>query len=96
MDQNSYLSCFPRRNVRLNVGTNSLSSGGQSLTVSAANVHAQYNSATIKNDIGTLITSSNIVLNNLVRPVSLSFENVGGGVQSRVAGWGRTSVSATM
>ncbi|XP_028156343.1 trypsin delta-like [Ostrinia furnacalis] len=79
--------------LRVTVGTNRWNQGGQTLSLSGNATHQHYVSGTIKNDIGMLFTASNIVFNNLVRPISLSFDFVPGNVQARAAGWGRTSVS---
>ncbi|CAH0625230.1 unnamed protein product [Chrysodeixis includens] len=75
--------------LRVTVGTNRWSSGGQTYSVSRNVTHANYVSNIIKNDIGILITSSNVALNNNVQPVALNFNYVGGGVPVRAAGWGR-------
>lgn len=79
--------------LRVTVGTNRWSTGGQTYSISRNVTHPNYVSNIIKNDIGILITSSNIVLNNQVQPVPLNFNYVGGGVPARAAGWGRIRVS---
>ncbi|XP_021203513.2 chymotrypsin-2 [Bombyx mori] len=83
-------------NLRLTVGTNQWNSGGSLHTVSRNITHPHYVSNTIKNDLGILITSSNIVFNNRVRPISLSFDYVPGGVPVRVAGWGRVRANGAL
>ncbi|KAJ8719975.1 hypothetical protein PYW07_012018 [Mythimna separata] len=86
--------------LRVTVGTNRWNSGGQTYTLLRHVNHAQYNPSTIKNDIGVLITSSTVVLNNQVRTVPITYAFIGGGVASRVAGWGRIraggALSATL
>ncbi|KAJ8719978.1 hypothetical protein PYW07_012021 [Mythimna separata] len=82
--------------LRVIVGTNRWNSGGTSYTLSRFLNHPQWNPSTIKNDIGLLFTSSNVVLNNNVRTVSITFAQVGGNVATRMAGWGRTSQSGSV
>ncbi|KAL0878774.1 hypothetical protein ABMA27_003808 [Loxostege sticticalis] len=79
--------------LRVTVGTNRWNQGGQTLALTGNATHPHYVRATIKNDLTMLYTASNIIFNNLVRPVTLSFDYVGGGVQARAAGWGRTSAN---
>ncbi|XP_022826808.1 chymotrypsin-2-like [Spodoptera litura] len=86
--------------LRATVGTNRWNSGGTSYRLARNVTHPNYVSATIKNDIGVLITSSNVALNNLVQVVPITYNFIGQGVQARVAGWGRIraggSLSATL
>ncbi|KAJ8719354.1 hypothetical protein PYW08_011529 [Mythimna loreyi] len=82
--------------LRVTVGTNRWNSGGQTYTLQRHINHPQWNPSTIKNDIGLLITSSNVVLNNQVRTVTITFAQVGGNVATRMAGWGRTSTSGSV
>lgn len=77
----------------MTVGTNRWNTGGQTYSVSRNVTHQHYVSATIKNDIGVLITSSNVVLSPLVNPIPLTYDEISGGVPTRVAGWGRIVVS---
>ncbi|XP_063894677.1 chymotrypsin-1 [Helicoverpa armigera] len=86
--------------LRVTVGTNRWNSGGVAYTLARNVTHPNYLSATIKNDIGILITSNNVALNNLVRTVPLTYAHIPGGVNARVAGWGRIraggALSATL
>lgn len=86
--------------LRVTVGTNRWNSGGTTHTLARNVTHPNYVAATIKNDIGILITSSNVALNNLVRTVPITYAFIGQGVASRVAGWGRIraggAISATL
>lgn len=75
------------------VGTNTFGSGGVLHEIERNVTHEHYVSATIKNDIGLLITRVPIVYNNVVQPVTQSFLFAPGGVLSRAAGWGRIVVS---
>ncbi|KAJ2951701.1 hypothetical protein O0L34_g13863 [Tuta absoluta] len=86
--------------ARVTVGTDRWNTGGQTLSLSRNVTHANYVSSNIKNDIGILITSSNIVLSARVVPVIPNFNFVEAGVVARAAGWGRTRmggpISATL
>ncbi|KAI5642888.1 trypsin domain-containing protein [Phthorimaea operculella] len=76
--------------LRATVGTNRWNSGGRTLSLSRNITHPNYLQASIKNDIGILVTSSDIVVSNTVRPIALDFNFVGANVAARAAGWGRT------
>ncbi|CAH2241613.1 jg3945 [Pararge aegeria aegeria] len=54
--------------------------------------HPGWNWANIKNDVGLLITASDIQFNHLVTPIALSSEWVAGGQRGLVTGWGRLGV----
>ncbi|KAI5642886.1 trypsin domain-containing protein [Phthorimaea operculella] len=86
--------------LRVTVGTDRWNTGGQTLSLQRNVTHANYVSDLIKNDIGILITSSNIVFSARVVPVIPNFDFVGAGVAARAAGWGRTRfggpISATL
>ncbi|KAJ2951700.1 hypothetical protein O0L34_g13862 [Tuta absoluta] len=75
--------------LRVTVGTNRWESGGQTYTVARNVTHPHYVSQVIKNDIGLLITTNNVILSNVVVPVIPNFDIVGVGVEARAAGWGR-------
>nr|ADT80829.1 serine protease 59 [Mamestra configurata] len=75
--------------LRATVGTNRWNSGGTTYSIARNVTHPHYVHNIIKNDIGILITSSNVALNNLVRTVPITYSVIPGGVRSRVAGWGR-------
>ncbi|XP_075977144.1 chymotrypsin-2-like [Anticarsia gemmatalis] len=82
--------------LRVTVGTNRWNSGGATYALSRNVTHPHYVHGTIKNDVGLLITSSNVALNNLVQTIPLSYDFVGAGVQSRVAGWGRIRANGAL
>ncbi|XP_061717817.1 chymotrypsin-2-like [Cydia pomonella] len=75
--------------LRVTVGTNRWNLGGQTYSLERNVTHQHYVANIIKNDIGLLITTTDIVYSSTVRPVALAFEEAGGGVAARVAGWGR-------
>ncbi|XP_022826440.1 chymotrypsin-1-like [Spodoptera litura] len=73
---------------RLNIGSN-LWNGGTDYVVARNVTHPNWYRPTIKEDIGVLITAINVALSNLVQPVPLTYDYIGGEVPSIVAGWGR-------
>ncbi|XP_022826438.1 chymotrypsin-1-like [Spodoptera litura] len=73
---------------RVNIGSN-LWNGGTDYVVARNVTHPNWYRPTIKEDIGVLITAINVALSNLVQPVPLTYDFIGGGVPSIVAGWGR-------
>ncbi|XP_026741847.1 chymotrypsin-2-like [Trichoplusia ni] len=75
--------------LRVTVGTNRWNSGGQTYRLSRNVTHPNFVSATLRNDISLLITTADIATNNRVQVVPLSYDFVGEGVRTRVAGWGR-------
>ncbi|CAH2041749.1 unnamed protein product, partial [Iphiclides podalirius] len=75
--------------LRVTVGTNRWNVGGQSYAISRNITHQHYVSSTIKNDIGVLVVATEVALSTTVQLVPLSFDNIGAGVLSRAAGWGR-------
>ncbi|KAJ2951699.1 hypothetical protein O0L34_g13861 [Tuta absoluta] len=75
--------------LRATVGTNRWNSGGRSLSLTRNITHPNYLQLMIKNDIGILVTSSDIVFSDTVRPITLDYNLVGADVAVRAAGWGR-------
>ncbi|XP_045452041.1 chymotrypsin-2-like [Melitaea cinxia] len=76
--------------LRGHVNTNRFASGGTSYSFSSRIIHHGYNANTIKNDIGLLVTSSNVALSSSVSLAPVNFNFVGAGVPTTVTGWGRT------
>ncbi|CAH0727223.1 unnamed protein product, partial [Brenthis ino] len=72
------------------VGTNHFSYGGTEIVFARAILHPDFNSRTIKNDIGILVSSFNISLSNSIGLVSLSYDWVDPGVATSTSGWGAT------
>ncbi|KAI5642887.1 trypsin domain-containing protein [Phthorimaea operculella] len=75
--------------LRVTVGTNRWATGGQTYTIARNVTHQHYISQTIKNDIGLLITTNNVIFSDVVVPVILSYDFVGPDVSVRANGWGR-------
>ncbi|KAL4714616.1 hypothetical protein ACJJTC_019679 [Scirpophaga incertulas] len=82
--------------IRVVVGTNSLSKGGISYSVSRIIVHENYNSKVIKNDVSVIRTSKEIEFNERVQPIQLPGENTGAGANLLLTGWGRLSYPGTI
>ncbi|KAF2892689.1 hypothetical protein ILUMI_13486 [Ignelater luminosus] len=77
--------------VSVVVGSTTLDSGGDKYKVSKIKVHKDYNSGLIKNDIALLILASPIELSDCIQPIELETEDVGGGDDAVLSGWGTTS-----
>ncbi|CAG9583067.1 unnamed protein product [Danaus chrysippus] len=76
------------------VGTNYWNKGGTQYTFSSNIPHPEWNSKTKKSDIGILITSQPVTLNEYVQIVTLNFNFIGGNVPVVVNGWGRLQKDA--
>ncbi|XP_022826901.1 chymotrypsin-2-like [Spodoptera litura] len=77
------------RSLRVTVGTNRHDSGGTTYKVARHVSHHDYDFLTLKNDIGVLITDTEVAFNSLVQPVPITYDYIDGGVPAIVAGWGR-------
>ncbi|CAH2090054.1 unnamed protein product [Euphydryas editha] len=82
--------------LRGHVNTNRFASGGTTYTFSRRIMHPNYNARQIKNDLGFLVTSSNVALSNSVSLAALNFNFIGAGVSTTVHGWGRTSTNGAL
>ncbi|XP_046968278.1 chymotrypsin-2-like [Vanessa cardui] len=82
--------------LRVAVGTNRWNIGGRSFSVVRNITHENWNSLTVKNDIGILVTGDIMPLNDRIQPVTLNYDYVIGDVTSLVAGWGRTVVGGPL
>ncbi|XP_011548805.3 chymotrypsin-2-like [Plutella xylostella] len=74
---------------RATVGTNVWNQGGTSYAIARNVTHPNYLESIIKNDIGLLMTSTDIHLSDTVKVIPLSFGFVGEGIKTRATGWGR-------
>ncbi|XP_035437787.2 chymotrypsin-1 [Spodoptera frugiperda] len=73
---------------RLNIGSN-LWNGGTDYEVARNYTHPNWYRPTIKEDIGVLITATEVALSSAVQPVPLTYDYIGGEVEAVIAGWGR-------
>ncbi|XP_052748928.1 chymotrypsin-2-like [Galleria mellonella] len=83
-------------NLRVVVGTTYWNYGGTAYAIERNVTHSNYVSSTIKNDIGLLITTTDVALSNTVVVLPLNFDFQPGDVQARVAGWGRIAQGAAL
>ncbi|CAH2090060.1 unnamed protein product [Euphydryas editha] len=72
------------------VGTDRWNTRGTMYRFSRHVIHPEYNAEVIKNDIGILITATDVVLSDRVSLISLNFNFVNAGVPTTVTGWGIT------
>ncbi|KAJ2951702.1 hypothetical protein O0L34_g13864 [Tuta absoluta] len=80
------------KNANVVVGTNLWRTGGQLYALERNITHPDWDRSVVKNDIGMIITTSNIAFSDVVLPVRPSWDFVDAGVLVRVAGWGRTTL----
>lgn len=78
-------------NLRMVVGTNYWFTGGTKYMVERNVTHPDYFNSRKTNDIGLLIANMDIEFGRLVRPVALTYDDIGAGVPCRVAGWGKVA-----
>ncbi|XP_050344647.1 chymotrypsin-1-like [Nymphalis io] len=82
--------------LRGTVGTNRWNTGGTRYQFARNITHPHYVHSIIKNDIGILVTTTNVVMSNTVARVNLNYDFVGAGVATTVTGWGRTSTGGSI
>lgn len=73
------------------VGSTTLNSGGDTYKISKIRAHKRYNPSLITNDIAFLILASPIELSDCIRPIELETNDIGGGEDAVLSGWGTTS-----
>ncbi|XP_050663716.1 chymotrypsin-1-like [Leptidea sinapis] len=82
--------------LRATVGTNRWNTGGTHYNLERNITHPNYVASVIKNDLGFLVTRTNIVFNNVVEPAVLNYDFANAGVRTRVNGWGRTRAGGSL
>ncbi|XP_026324114.1 chymotrypsin-2-like [Hyposmocoma kahamanoa] len=80
-----------RLSIRVVVGTNDLTVGGDRYSVDTIIIHSNYDEKRIKNDISLLKVSGEISFNDKVQPIQLPEVNTEEGANLMLSGWGRTS-----
>ncbi|XP_022827049.1 chymotrypsin-1-like [Spodoptera litura] len=80
---------------RVSVGSNQWNSGTEYAGAYIV-THPDFDIRTIKHDIGVLITSTIVVLNNLVQTVPVTYDYIGGGVEAILGGWGRIRAGGSL
>ncbi|XP_046968061.1 complement factor D-like [Vanessa cardui] len=86
----------PDMSLRGTVGTNRWNTGGTHYQFARNITHPNYVHSIIKNDIGILITRTNVALSSTVARVNLNYDFIGAGVRTLVHGWGRTSAGGSL
>ncbi|KAI4469728.1 polyserase-related [Holotrichia oblita] len=76
-------------NTQVVAGTNTLNAGGVTIGSSSLIAHANYNSATIQNDVALIRVASPIQFTNVISTISLNTADVGA-ADAILIGWGRT------
>lgn len=79
--------------MKVLVGTNDLTSGGQRYKIKEMIRHEQYNQPSFANDIGLIRIDGRIEFNEKVQPIKYSDKFVEGGTHLQTTGWGRLNVS---
>lgn len=70
-----------------------LSSGGVKYELDKIIPHANYDGFSHRNDISLLHTAKKIVFSETIQPIALPMQNIPGGSEVLLSGWGQTSVS---
>ncbi|CAG9583003.1 unnamed protein product [Danaus chrysippus] len=78
------------------VGTNRWNFGGVEHQFASNITHPNYVASTIKNDIGFLVTSQEVSLNDNIQLVPISYDFIGGDVPAVIHGWGRTRTGGSL
>uniref|UniRef100_A0A1B0DG17 Uncharacterized protein n=1 Tax=Phlebotomus papatasi TaxID=29031 RepID=A0A1B0DG17_PHLPP len=73
------------------LGAHSRTTGGTSFSLSSIVNHPDYHGPTIAWDVSVVQTANSISFTNLIQPIPLGSEFIGGGVTAVVSGWGLTS-----
>ncbi|XP_076226026.1 chymotrypsin-2-like [Nomia melanderi] len=86
------LTSFNNTGITVALGTNTLDKGGDMYQSEKVIVHPRYSSALIRNDIGLIRMSKDIVFGDKVQPISLPNENFSKiDYPAILSGWGTTS-----
>ncbi|XP_039765809.1 chymotrypsin-2-like isoform X2 [Pararge aegeria] len=80
-----------KHTMKVVVGTNSLTHGGEKYSVDKIIVHEKYNSMLINNDVSVIRVDTEIEFSDLVQPIALPDRNTEGGADLILTGWGRLS-----
>ncbi|XP_059622536.1 trypsin-3-like [Phlebotomus argentipes] len=73
------------------LGAHSRFTGGTTFTLSAVINHPEFDDFSLEFDVSVLQTVASIAFNNLIQPIALGSEHIGGGITAVVSGWGMTS-----
>ncbi|XP_060810685.1 chymotrypsin-2 [Amyelois transitella] len=78
-------------NVKVVVGTNSLTHGGKTYKAEKIIIHKDYDSNLIVNDVSVIKVTKDIEFNSKVRPIKLPERDTDEGAPLLLSGWGRVS-----
>ncbi|XP_059622535.1 trypsin-3-like [Phlebotomus argentipes] len=73
------------------LGAHSRTTGGNSFSLSTVINHPNFDDFSLAFDVSVLQTATTIAFNNLIQPIALGSEHIGGGITAVVSGWGMTS-----
>ncbi|XP_026484833.2 chymotrypsin-2-like isoform X1 [Vanessa tameamea] len=85
-----------KHTMKVIVGTNRLSSGGEKYSVAKIIIHELYNSFLTTNDVSVVQVANQIVFSEWVQPIQLPDENTQGGADLTLTGWGRISYPGSL
>ncbi|CAH2250048.1 chymotrypsin-2-like isoform X1 [Pararge aegeria] len=85
-----------KHTMKVVVGTNSLTHGGEKYSVDKIIVHEKYNSMLINNDVSVIRVDTEIEFSDLVQPIALPDRNTEGGADLILTGWGRLSYPGSL
>ncbi|XP_073946538.1 chymotrypsin-1-like [Choristoneura fumiferana] len=80
------------RSARAVLGTNKWSDERRTAQFSGYRIHPEYDRWNIKNDIGLIFTTNEVVLDKRVNIIALNYERMRGGENIIVTGWGTTTL----
>ncbi|GAB0090782.1 Peptidase S1 domain-containing protein [Sergentomyia squamirostris] len=78
-------------NTNVVLGAHSRTTGGTTFTLARLINHPDYHAPTIAWDVCVLQTNDAIAFSNVIQPIPLGSNHIGGGVTAVVSGWGLTS-----
>ncbi|KAL4715753.1 hypothetical protein ACJJTC_006332 [Scirpophaga incertulas] len=81
--------------LRISVGSNYWEQGVLYKVIGNA-THAEYNSRSIKNDIGLLFTETAIRYSKLIQPIAISYKHIEGEINVMATGWGSRTVNGAI
>ncbi|XP_037811482.1 trypsin alpha-4-like [Lucilia sericata] len=77
-------------NLKVRAGSTYWNMGGDVLAVDDFQIHEDYNSATLINDIGVVKLASSLTISSTIKPIALATQAAVDGAAAAVSGWGTT------
>ena len=81
------------QNLEIYVGSNDLKNGGTYYKIEKFKAHEEYNTPSFANDVAVIRVQGEIALNDKVKTIEYSSEEVPDGALLQLTGWGRLQVS---